>query len=67
MMAALTVDIYEGQTLVVRHVFFGATHEDAIAILKAHQGADAFLSQCMAGGCYKGQLPCRAVTYWSYP
>lgn len=59
-MNSITVDIYEGDALVVRHVFFGRTEAEAKAIYQAHLEADAFLRACVQGGCYKGSVPCRA-------
>jgi hypothetical protein len=60
----LAVDVYEDQTLVVRHVFYGDTRQDAMGTFLAHMQVDEFLSSCVIGGCFRGDLKCQAVKTW---
>lgn len=51
-----------GETLVVRHEFYGATEQRAVEIYHAHLQSDAFLRGCTYGGHY-GPIVCRTETF----
>jgi hypothetical protein len=51
-------------TAVVRHEFYGATLEEALAVKRAHLRTDAFLRACERGS-FEGGIVCR--THWFDP
>ena len=51
-------DTFEGSNLVVRHVFFGRTPDEAMAIYKAHKKSDRFLRDCDDLGNFEGRFRC---------
>lgn len=57
---ALTVDTYEGQDLVVRHVFYGQTAKEAREVYAAHLTTDSFLSSCLRDRRFS-DIKCRTV------
>jgi hypothetical protein len=58
------IDIYEGPKLVLRHIFFGSTLDESIHYYNSHMKSDEFMRDCINGGCFKGNVPCKAVSYW---
>lgn len=62
----LIADTYEaGNPLpVVRHIFFGASQQECLSILRAHLDADAFLRECTEQGSYQGAFACRTQIAW---
>jgi hypothetical protein len=58
--------IFEGQTPVVQHVFFGATRERAMEVYAAHRQSDSFLRECDDKGVWKGprgDVQCSSQVY----
>lgn len=60
----LIVDIFEGDTLVITHVFYGHTEQQAHHFYSAHMQSDAYLRGCVTRGLYAGNVACRAVMRW---
>lgn len=48
-------------TLVVQHVFYGATPDECYAIMAAHIQTDAFLRSCTEQGTF-GSIVCTTTT-----
>jgi hypothetical protein len=55
----LLVDIFEGDRLVITHIFYGRDVEELVHIYRSHKKADSFLRQCINYGCYESRVPCR--------
>jgi len=64
----LIVDIFEpaagGEKLVLTHVFYGDTEQEAHHYYQAHTQSDAYLRACVSTGLFRGSVPCRSAMRW---
>lgn len=64
---ALVVDVYEPSTRfrypVIRHVFYGASREEAEGYYRAHLRNDNFLRSCAESKAFEGRL-CEVDVRW---
>lgn len=62
----LAIDIYEGDAIkpILRHVFFGDTNADVLAVVAAHKKYDTFFRAAMDTGRWKNSV-LRVMTRWS--
>lgn len=63
-MVRLIIDMYERDQLVLTHVFYGATQDEALAVYDAHYESDRYLAECTRLGNYGGDVPCEPRSRW---
>lgn len=61
---AMTYELGEGGEWIptVRHEFYGATSNDAHAVMLAHMQTDEFLRECTQRGTFRDSVTCRTET-----
>lgn len=62
----LAIDIYENDAIkpILRHVFFGDTEAEVLAVVDAHQKTDSFLRAALTTGQFRN-IALRVTTRWS--